>query len=516
MVTGHLLLWHHSVRVAALLSAGRWLLPVLLLTDVLMVNQTSLPALIQGGMGVGVSNWRLAHAVASRGHLGVVSGTVIDTLMVRRLQDGDFGGHMRRAMARFPIPEVSEEVLRRFLIAGGIASSTPYKLLTMWRQRARAFREQVAMLAAFVEVSLAKEGHDGPVGINLLTKVQMPNLATLYGAMLAGVDVVLMGAGIPKEIPGVLDLLAQHQPAAMRFDVEGLPSGRIEMLSFDPAKHWTPSTPLARPQFLAIVSANSLAATLARKSSGRVDGFVVEGPTAGGHNAPPRGELRLNERAEPVYGERDIVDLGKMREIGTPFWLAGGTGSPDALRRALDAGAAGVQVGTLFAFCDESGIEPALKRRILSALNRGEVEVLTDAFASPTEYPFKVLHMKGDPDDARRAQRTRICDLGYLRTPFVTEDGSIDYRCAAEPVEQFVSKGGNAEQTQQRRCLCNGLLANIGHGQWRGDEGREPPLVTCGADLADLCELLAGRESYTADDAIDWILGSVPAAGAIT
>jgi NAD(P)H-dependent flavin oxidoreductase YrpB (nitropropane dioxygenase family) len=463
-------------------------------------------------MGVGVSSWRLARAVASRGQLGVVSGTGIGTLLVRRLQDGDVGGHMRRAIARFPIPGVADEVLRRFFVDGGIAPQTPYVLLPVWRQRVSAFREQVAALSAFVEVSLAKEGHDGPVGMNLLTKVQMPNMATLYGAMLAGVNVVLMGAGIPKEIPAVLDALAQHQLAEMRFDVVNLPAGRVEMLKFDPARHWTPTAALERPQFLAIVSANSLAATLARKSSGKVDGFVVEGPTAGGHNAPPRGEMRLNERAEPMYGERDIVDLGKMCELGLPFWLAGGTGSQGALQRALDAGAAGVQVGTLFAFCNESGIEATLKARILAALNRGEVEVLTDAFASPTEYPFKVLHMKADPDDVRRAVRTRICDLGYLRTPFVSEGGSIDYRCAAEPVEQFVAKGGDAAQTNQRLCLCNGLLATLGYGQWRGEEGREPPLVTSGSDLTDLRALLAGRPSYSADDAIDWILGNAAAA----
>ncbi len=476
-----------------------------------MTSQNPLPRLIQGGMGVGVSNWRLARAVSSRGHLGVVSGTVIDTLLVRRLQDGDPGGDMRRAIARFPIPAVAEEVLRRFFVEGGIAANAPYALLPMWRQHVSAFREQVAALAAFVEVTLAKEGHSGPVGINLLTKVQMPNMATLYGAMLAGVNVVLMGAGIPKEIPGVLDSLAQHQPTEMRFDVENLPSGRVEFLKFDPRRHWeaSPPTPLERPQFLAIISANSLAATLARKSSGRVDGFVVEGPTAGGHNAPPRGEMKLNERAEPIYGERDVVDLEKMRELGLPFWIAGGTGSRGALERALEAGAAGVQVGTLFAFCDESGIDAALKMRILESVNCGRVEVLTDALASPTEYPFKVLHMLGDPDDARRANRSRICDLGYLRSAFASSDGSIDYRCAAEPVDQFITKGGTEAQTQQRRCLCNGLLANLGHGQRRGDAGEEPPLITSGSDLSNLRELAAGRSSYSADEVIDWIMTGV-------
>src|SRR5665647_656636 len=81
-----------------------------------------LPTIIQGGMGVAVSNWKLARAVSMRGQLGVVSGTALDTVFVRRLQDGDLGGHMRRAMARFPVPDVAAAVLERFFRPEGRAS----------------------------------------------------------------------------------------------------------------------------------------------------------------------------------------------------------------------------------------------------------------------------------------------------------------------------------------------------------------------------------------------------------
>ena len=74
--------------------------------------------------------------------------------------------------------------------------------------------EQLIVAANFVEVYLAKEGHDGPVGVNYLEKLQAPTLPSLYGAMLAGVDYVLMGAGIPKAIPALLDDLAAGLPAA--------------------------------------------------------------------------------------------------------------------------------------------------------------------------------------------------------------------------------------------------------------------------------------------------------------
>ena len=177
-------------------------------------------------MGVAVSDWRLANAVARTGQLGVVSGSMLDTVFLRRLQDGDRGGQMRRAMAAFPFPEIAEQVLRRHFSPTGRPAGVPYTNLPTYKQCVSDARQLVTVLANFVEVWLAKEGHDGPIGLNLLTKVQLPNLASLYGAMLAGVDVVIMGAGIPREIPGVLDALAEHRPARIKFEVEGSPQAK--------------------------------------------------------------------------------------------------------------------------------------------------------------------------------------------------------------------------------------------------------------------------------------------------
>jgi NAD(P)H-dependent flavin oxidoreductase YrpB (nitropropane dioxygenase family) len=377
----------------------------------------------------------------------------------------------------------------------------------MYRRSVSRERQQLTALANFVEVYLAKEGHDGVVGINLLTKVQMPNIASLYGAMLAGVDYVLMGAGIPREVPGVLDALSRHEAATMRFDVEGQSSAEPLFLTLDPADLGTKTlAPLKRPAFLPIISANSLATTLARKANGTVEGFVVEGPTAGGHNAPPRGEMKLNEKGEPIYGERDVVDLDKLKELGLPFWLAGGTGSPERLADALAAGAAGIQVGTLFAFAEESGFAENLKKDVLGHAARGEVEVITDPRASPTGYPFKVVSWAGD--ETREKERVRKCDLGYLRIAFRREDGRTDYRCAAEPVDDYVRKGGNIEDTVGRKCLCNALTSNIGQPQVRADSIDEPPLLTSGDDLATIASFLAGRDRYSADDVLSYLLAA--------
>ncbi len=466
-----------------------------------------LPRIIQGGMGVGVSDWRLANAVSRLGQMGVVSGTAIDAVLVRRLQMGDAGGHMRRAMAAFPLPGVAESALKRYFLSSGAAPGQPFAGVSMHTQRVSLARERLTILSAFVEVYLAREGHQGPVGINLLTKIQMPNLALLYGALLAGVDFVLMGAGIPREFPTVLDALASHHPAQLKLDLEDAAPGEVEYLRFDPAVHWEGTTPpaLRRPRFLAIVASNTLATMLGRKGARRVDGFVVEGPTAGGHNAPPRDREVSRTTGEPLYGARDVVDLEQVRALGLPFWVAGGASWPERLAEALQAGAAGIQVGTLFAYCDESGIADLLRRSILEGVARGAVRVRTDGRASPTGFPFKVVSWDGDP--AAGSSRKRVCDLGYLRNAYRRGDGTIGYRCASEPEDQFVAKGGAPEETPGRKCLCNGLLSTIGLGQRREDDAVEPPLITSGDDVEKLARFLGGRTHYSAADAVRWLLG---------
>jgi nitronate monooxygenase len=137
-----------------------------------------------------------------------------------------------------------------------------------------------------------------------------------------------------------------------------------------------------------------------RRASGVVNGLVVEGPAAGGHNAPPRGALQLNRTGKPHYGDRDRVSIPDLRSLGVPFWLAGGYGSRERLLEALSQGAAGVQVGTAFAFSRESGLRDDLKRRLLARAASGTGQVFTSPLASPTGYPFKIAQLEGSLSDA--------------------------------------------------------------------------------------------------------------------
>lgn len=474
------------------------------------------PGIIQGGMGVGVSDWRLARAVSMQGALGVVSGTALDTVVARRLQQGDQGGHMRRGLAAFPDSGVAERVLAAWYKPEGTAETHEFAIIPLREVDREAEPspssgtsagtkavDELTVASNFIEIFLAKEGHTGAVGINFLEKVSLPNPAAIYGAMLAGVDYILMGAGIPVEIPGLLDRYARGEPGEIRVHVEGAPKEEHYVARFDPSSILgKPPASLKRPYFLAIVSSYVLAATMATRATGRVDGIVVENQTAGGHNAPPRGVLELDTAGEPIYGPKDSVDYAKMVGLGIPFWLGGSYSMPDSLAASRAEGAAGIQVGTLFAFCRESGILPEIKKRFLEAVAAGKALVFTHPDASPTGYPFKIGLLKNTLSEFTEfLGRKRVCNMGLLREPYQGTDGKIGYRCPAEPEAVFAAKGGNAVRSPNARCLCNALLANIGLGMSYAGGRLEKPLLTVGKHLDSLRQLIqkVGMDYSAAD-----------------
>jgi nitronate monooxygenase len=495
------------------------------------------PRIIQGGMGIRISKWELAREVAMKGELGVVSGTAIDTILVRELQNGDPEGSMRRALASFPDQDMTKRILDKFFIENGKDDTKPYKSIPMWAIKPAQQLLEICVLANYCEVWLSKHDDDGNlidgvVGLNLLTKVQLPTISSLYGAMLADVDYILMGAGIPMRIAGILDNLAEGTDCELPIHTVD----KNEFISpFSPKAFWEASgkpelcVPLKRPNFVPIVSSVVLAQSMLKRATGKgptkgIDGFVVELSTAGGHNAPPRGfhydavakshTVDLNERGEPVYGVKDQVDLKKFAKAtkGLPFWLAGSYADPSKLVEVLDVGGAGIQVGTAFSLAKESGMEKNARREILQRLAKEDIDVYTDPVASPTGFPFKVLNMEHTLSEAKEyEERPRSCSLGYLRDVYTKDDGSAGYRCASEPVEHYVKKGGEVEATQGRKCLCNALCANVGCAQiQKKDNYVEEMLITVGDDVNNCRRYLKqdanGEWSYSATDVIDYLL----------
>lgn len=463
-------------------------------------------------MGAGVSGWTLAQAVSRLGQLGVVSGTALDQILVRRLQDGDPEGHIRRALDAFPFRNMARRILDTYFIPGGRPPHQPYKTSVMHTVEGRHEPQELCIVGNFVEIFLAREGHSNPVGINYLEKIQLPHLPSIYGAMLAGVAVIIMGAGIPLEIPAVLEALSRHETAQYPIHVSGEAGGDVVRMSFDPHDFIESALnlpPLERPAFLPIIASTTLASVLHRRLGAGVDGFVVEGPLAGGHNAPPRGSLKLTENGQPVYGPRDEVDPKFLRELGVPFWLAGSYGSPEGLKAALAAGASGIQVGTAFALCSDSGLDPEVRRALVRKALEGTASVFTDPQASPTGFPFKVAQLEGTlSEKCVYENRRRVCDLGFLREAYRRPDGTIGYRCPAESEAGYLAKGGKPGELAGRKCLCNALVANIGMPQRLADGTYEQCLVTLGDDYLGVGRFCRDdNPEFSAADVIRTLLG---------
>lgn len=469
----------------------------------------TLPQIIQGGMGIAVSNWKLARSVSLLGEFGVVSGTAIDSVVVRELQSGDPHGRLR-TLEKYPDQEIVRYLEKNFYVKGGIPEGKPFRLLPIHRFNPTIRSQRILSAATYSEVILAKEGHDGLIGINLMAKLKRHTLAGMYGAMLAGVDAVLMGAGIPVEEAVALQHLAGAGTARLRLEVDTSQAPEHTEPFFyelNPANIIANPEPLPCPAFFPIISSELLANILYKKlPQGCISGWIIEGPTAGGHNAPPRNK-GIDENQNPVYDERDSVNVQRVVDMGFPVYLAGGYGSPEGLKSALALGATGIQVGTLFSLTTESGYPAAYKEKMIASIHRGEVKVRTDGRLSSTGFPFKTVELEGTlgiPENL--AQRVRICDLGYLQTAYLDRSGRLQGRCSAEPIDTYVQKGGHIEDTYRRACLCNGLLANIGLGQvqkW----GKESQLFTAGDDLVNIPLGSAENPSYSAEDVIRYLRG---------
>ncbi len=505
--------------------------------------------LIQGGMGVYVSNWRLARAVAAErpgATVGTVSGTALDVVYVRLLQLGDPGGHARRALVALDTQchtSIGSRICERYYIPGGKAPEARFRSSPMQLVHAAdgsllrkvpegagpvhlsLSEEAVELLIAtgFAEVWLAKEGHSGNIFINFLNKIELPLIYTMYGAMLAGVNGIIVGAGNPDGLPAVCTSLASHRAITHPVSVLYRSAGEEFLLAFDPQKvdgGRLTAAPIQRPPFLAIVSLEDLVQALVQSESQAPDGFIIENYRAGGHNANPVGPLRRDEQGQPIYGPKDEPDLAAIKAAGKPFWLAGGYGSFDRLREAQALGAYGVQAGSVFALAEESGMKPDYRSAILNELKKGtdDADLVHTTIFSPTGFAFKVVQIPNtlSQQDVYE-ERRRVCDIGMLQQIGLSssgENGTRDLfqRCPAGPVDTYVGRRGLERNTEERRCLCNGLLACVGLGQVKEQGGElyeEPAIVTLGDHLDGVRRLSReGQAHYWAGDVVRDILGS--------
>jgi NAD(P)H-dependent flavin oxidoreductase YrpB (nitropropane dioxygenase family) len=439
-------------------------------------------------MGVHISCARLANVTSRLGALGVVSGVGLRHIVVEEVRSGD--AEAIAAARQFPLPRYVEELLA---FAPGGPKHRRAAPLDHPDPRRGALARRLSAIAAYVEVMRARKGHRGKVGINVMWKCALTVLPTIYGAMLAGVDALLCGAGVPMELPDIVRRIAAGEDLAYQ-PLSGTGTHvRLEIAPDHPSPFLQKMEP---PRLMPVLSNFAFPKRILdiweREYGGvRPFAFVLENHLAGGHNAPPRNKSD--------FGHQDEIDayFDKVLALGVPVYVAGafpGGGTRADLEEWVGRGAYGIQVGSRFALCEESGLRADLKAQVIERNACGETEVRTDMRLSPTGYPFKCVplpHTLADP--AVRRERRRICNRGYLlESHFATlPDGTVreTYICPAMPAAQYQRLGGDANELPDRVCLCNALLSTAGFFS-----EREPPLVTLGISGRRVTERQTARQ----------------------
>lgn len=310
----------------------------------LRLRQRELLPIVQGGMGVGVSAHRLASAVARENALGTIASV-------------DLRHHHPDLMAQ------CKDVRNRTIL------------------------DRLNLIALDREIRLARERSEGrgAIAVNVMKAVDQ-HPALVRQSCESGADAIVMGAGLPLDLP---DMCADFPEVAL---IPILSDGRG----------------------VAIVVRRWL------RKNRMPDAIVIEHPRyAGGH----LGATRIEDLNDPRFDFDRVIDevMLAFREHQIegekiPLIAAGGINSPAKLRAVLALGYSAVQVGTAFAVTEEGDAHPNFKKVLAGAQPSDIVEFISVA---------------GLP---ARAVRTVWLDR-YLRRESVLQQEAADWAAKKLPLD---------------------------------------------------------------------------------
>jgi nitronate monooxygenase len=318
-------------------------------------------------MGIGISLSPLASAVAKRGGVGTISSAGLAAIVSKRLG--------RRVDAR---------------------------------------------QAAAIEVADSKKG-GGFIAINIMVALHQAFTDSILGAVEGGVDALILGAGLPTNLPESLETA----------DVALIP----------------------------IVSSAKALKIICRRWKerlGRVpDATVLEGPLAGGHLGFSYADLKKEEvRLENIFGP---VKEFAQKHGDFPVIVAGGIYyHEDIVRWVNDLGADGVQMGTRFAATYESGASVDFKQAIINC--REEDIMVAKKPGSPCGLPFRIIKTSPGYQTALKKTRPPKCNRGLVLRR--DEEGNYTVCPARNSHDSF--------------CICNVLYSA------HGFTDKEEPIFTVG------------------------------------
>ena len=379
----------------------------------LTLGERRLLPIVQGGMGVGVSAHRLAGSVAALGGVGTISSVDLRRHhpdLMERTRGIGFGESAKALIDAANLEALSREIARARELAGGL----------------------------------------GLLAVNVMRAVG-EYAASVKRALEEGIDAVVVGAGLPLDLP---DLAAEHPKALL---VPILSDARGVQLI---VRKW-------------------------ERKKRMPDAIVIEHPRlAGGH----LGAAKIEDLNDSRFDFENVIpqsreflkSAGVEREI--PLIAAGGIRGHEDIARVQALGAAGVQLGTPFAVTEEGDAHPEFKRVLAEAKDEELVEFTSvaglPARAVPT--PWLRAYLTLEPRLQAVAHAKARCTKAFdclaqcgLRDGFATwGQFCIDHQLAAA-LRGDVKKGlffrgvGKlpfGERIASVRELMERLLARTGEG----------------------------------------------------
>jgi nitronate monooxygenase len=322
---------------------------------------------VQGGMGIGISLATLAKAVAKRGGVGTISSAALAALVSKRLG--------RRVDER---------------------------------------------QAAAIEVAESKRD-GGFIAMNIMVALHQAFTDSILGAVDGGVDAIILGAGLPTNLP------------------ESLESADVALIP--------------------IVSSVKALRIICKRWKDRYkripDAVVLEGPLAGGHLGFSQADLNKDEfRLETLFGP---VKEFAQKHGDFPVIVAGGIYyHEDIVRWVNEMGADGVQMGTRFAATHESSASADFKQAIINC--REQDIIVPKKPGSPCGLPFRIIKTSPGYQTALKKARLPKCNRGFV----LRKDEAGDFTVCS------------AKDSYNSFCICNVLLSA------HGFTDKEEPIYTIG------------------------------------
>lgn len=257
---------------------------------------------------------------------------------------------------------------------GGVGVISSAGLGLLYRNLSKDYI-QASIMGLKEELRKAREKTKGVIGVNVM--VAMSNFADMVKTAIAEkADIIFSGAGLPLNLPSFLqkDSVTKLVPI-----VSSARAARVIAEKWHNLYNYLP------------------------------DAFVVEGPKAGGHLGFKDEQIN-DEHFSLEHILPEVID--EVKDIEThyrksiPVIVAGGIYTGEDIKRFMDMGAAGVQMGTRFVTTEECDASDIFKQTYIEA-KQEDIQIIKSPVGMPGRAIFSKFIQK--VKEGQKQPKTCMC-----------------------------------------------------------------------------------------------------------